>query len=78
MVSGTSSVWTCTTPGCTRSLCRWAPFLTVEPGVYLPEQGFGVRIEDEVIVTPTGYRLLTSAFPRKLEDVEAWVAKARR
>jgi Xaa-Pro aminopeptidase len=50
---------------------------TVEPGVYLPERGFGVRIEDEVITTPTGYRLLTQAFPRKLEDVEAWVAKAR-
>ena len=51
---------------------------TVEPGVYLPERGFGVRIEDEVIITPTGYRLLTAAVPRKLEDVEAWVAKARR
>jgi Xaa-Pro aminopeptidase len=51
---------------------------TVEPGIYLPEQGFGVRIEDEVIVTATGYRLLTADFPRKLEDVEAWVAKARR
>jgi Xaa-Pro aminopeptidase len=51
---------------------------TVEPGVYLPERGFGVRIEDEVIVTPTGYRLLTAAFPRKLEDVEAWIAKVRR
>jgi Xaa-Pro aminopeptidase len=51
---------------------------TVEPGVYLPEQGFGVRIEDEVIVTATGYRLLTADFPRKLEDVEAWVAIARR
>jgi Xaa-Pro aminopeptidase len=51
---------------------------TVEPGIYLPEQGFGVRIEDEVIVTASGYRLLTADFPRKLEDVEAWVAKARR
>jgi Xaa-Pro aminopeptidase len=50
---------------------------TVEPGIYLPDRGFGVRIEDEVIVTATGYRLLTTAFPRKLEDVEAWVAKAR-
>ncbi len=50
---------------------------TVEPGVYLPDQGFGVRIEDEVIITATGYRLLTTAFPRKLEDVEAWVAKER-
>jgi Xaa-Pro aminopeptidase len=51
---------------------------TVEPGVYLPERGFGVRIEDEVLVTETGYRLLSSKIPRKLEDVEAWVAAARR
>ena len=51
---------------------------TVEPGVYLPDQGFGVRIEDEVLVTPTGYRLLTKDFPRKLEDVEAWIGKVRQ
>jgi len=50
---------------------------TVEPGIYLPERGFGVRIEDEVVVTPTGYRLLSKDIPRKLEDVEGWVAKAR-
>jgi Xaa-Pro aminopeptidase len=50
---------------------------TVEPGVYLPEKGFGIRIEDEILVTPAGYRLLTSAIPRKLEDVEKWVAAAR-
>jgi Xaa-Pro aminopeptidase len=52
--------------------------ITVEPGVYLPEQGFGVRIEDDVLVTDTGYRLLTARIPRKLEDVESWVAAARR
>jgi Xaa-Pro aminopeptidase len=51
---------------------------TVEPGVYLPEKGFGVRIEDEVLVTPAGYELITKEIPRKLEDVEAWVAKSRR
>jgi Xaa-Pro aminopeptidase len=51
---------------------------TVEPGVYLPDRGFGVRIEDEVLVTETGYRHLSSKIPRKLEDVEAWVAAARR
>ena len=51
---------------------------TVEPGVYLPAKGFGVRIEDEVVVTDKGYRLLTGALPRKLEDVEAWVEKSRR
>jgi Xaa-Pro aminopeptidase len=52
--------------------------ITVEPGVYLPEHGFGVRIEDEVLVTETGYRLLSKDIPRKLEDVEAWLASARR
>ena len=50
---------------------------TVEPGVYLPAQGFGVRIEDEVVMTDHGYRLLTGSIPRKLEDVEAWVARER-
>jgi Xaa-Pro aminopeptidase len=50
---------------------------TVEPGIYLPAQGFGVRIEDEVVTTPQGYRLLTAAIPRKLEDVEAWIARER-
>jgi Xaa-Pro aminopeptidase len=53
--------------------------ITVEPGVYLPERGFGVRIEDMVEILPNGkWRLLTADFPRKLEDVEAWVARARR
>ena len=52
---------------------------TVEPGVYLPERGFGVRIEDEVLFLGDGkWRMLTADFPRKLEDVEAWVARARR
>lgn len=50
---------------------------TVEPGVYLPQQGFGVRIEDEVMMTDHGFQLLTAAIPRRLEDVEAWVAKKR-
>jgi Xaa-Pro aminopeptidase len=51
---------------------------TVEPGVYLPAQGFGVRIEDEVLMTDKGYKLLSGALPRKLEDVEAWVSRERQ
>lgn len=51
---------------------------TVEPGIYLPAKGFGVRIEDEVLMTASGYRLLTSAIPRKLEEVEAWIARERK
>ena len=52
--------------------------ITVEPGLYLPDRGFGVRIEDEVLVTERGYRLLSQEIPRKLEEVEAWVAAARK
>jgi Xaa-Pro aminopeptidase len=50
---------------------------TVEPGIYMPAKGFGVRIEDQVLMTEQGYRLLSAAIPRKLEEVEAWIARMR-
>ena len=40
--------------------------VTVEPGIYLPGVG-GVRIADDVLITPTGHRVLTR-LSRKLED----------
>jgi Xaa-Pro aminopeptidase len=52
--------------------------ITVEPGVYLPQRNFGVRIEDMVLITDKGFKLLTADIPRKLEDVEAWIAVARK
>ncbi len=29
--------------------------LTVEPGIYIPEEGIGVRIEDDILVTDEGH-----------------------
>lgn len=40
--------------------------LTVEPGIYIPQEGIGVRIEDDVLITATGYKILTNKLPRDL------------
>jgi Xaa-Pro aminopeptidase len=50
--------------------------ITVEPGIYLPEEELGVRIEDDVLVTRTGSRVLSGFIPRGRSEVEAWVAAA--
>jgi Xaa-Pro aminopeptidase len=59
---------------------------TVEPGLYfgpddllVPEElrGIGVRIEDDVLVTPDGGERLTGMIPRTVREVERWLAEAR-
>ena len=50
--------------------------ITVEPGVYL-EGKFGVRIEDMVLVTPRGHRLMSEGLPREPDAVQAWMAQQR-
>jgi Xaa-Pro aminopeptidase len=57
--------------------------LTVEPGLYfqandlsVPEEyrGIGVRIEDDIVVTETGFRNLSAGLPRTVDGIEAWIA----
>jgi Xaa-Pro aminopeptidase len=58
--------------------------LTVEPGFYVqpddtlfPEEyrGIGVRIEDDILVTESGAKILSNALPRHPDEVEAYMAK---
>ena len=57
--------------------------LTVEPGIYVrpaagvPEQfwNIGIRIEDDVLVTPDGYSILSAGAPRLAADIEAVMAE---
>jgi len=40
--------------------------LTVEPGIYIPEEGIGVRIEDDILVTETGNKNLSAGLSTAL------------
>jgi Xaa-Pro aminopeptidase len=48
--------------------------VTIEPGVYLPGESIGIRIEDDVVATASGPRVLTSSIPKSISDVERAMA----
>ena len=59
---------------------------TIEPGLYIPEdnvgvpakwRGIGIRIEDDVLVTADGHRVLTDALERSADEIETLMAAAK-
>jgi Xaa-Pro aminopeptidase len=52
--------------------------LAIEPGIYLPDEGFGVRIEDNILVTATGGEFLSAGAPRTTEAIERLMREGRR
>lgn len=57
--------------------------ITIEPGIYIPSNsdcdkkwwGIAVRIEDDLLITETGYEILSRYAPRKAEDVEKMISQ---
>lgn len=49
--------------------------ITIEPGVYIPEESLGVRIEDMLLVTKNGSKLLSAALPREPDQIEKLLAR---
>ena len=59
---------------------------TVEPGIYVAAnntkvakkwRGIGIRIEDDILVTKTGHKELSSGLPKRVDDIEAFMAAAQ-
>ena len=57
---------------------------TIEPGIYIaPDntdvqeqwRGIGVRIEDDVLVTKSGYRILSTGVPKTVSEIEAFMSE---
>ncbi|OBX06543.1 proline aminopeptidase P II [Gallibacterium salpingitidis] len=57
--------------------------VTVEPGLYIPNaedipaayRGIGVRIEDDLLITEYGNKVLTAAVPKEIDEIEALMAQ---
>jgi Xaa-Pro aminopeptidase len=59
---------------------KYQPFVpgmvfTCEPGIYLRDEGFGIRIENNILITENGPVDLTSEIPREADEIEALMAK---
>ena len=57
-------------PGDPKAPLEAGMVITIEPGVYIPEENIGVRIEDMVLVTSDGGRVLSSALPKEPPEIE--------
>ena len=48
--------------------------VTMEPGVYIPQERIGVRIEDDILITNDGNEHVSSRLPREVEEIEKLMA----
>jgi Xaa-Pro aminopeptidase len=52
---------------------REGDVITIEPGIYIPEENIGIRIEDDYWIVKDGVVCLSEFIPKRAEDIEAIV-----
>lgn len=57
--------------GARDSILEQGNVITIEPGIYIPEESLGIRIEDDILVTAEGYCILSQNIPKEIDDIEA-------
>jgi Xaa-Pro aminopeptidase len=57
---------------------RAGAVITIEPGIYIPDEKIGIRIEDDVLITRTGSKVLSADIPRSAEDIEKLMGRGKR
>jgi Xaa-Pro aminopeptidase len=62
----------------TRTVIREGMVLTVEPGIYIEEEQMGIRIENDVWITPDGNRDLMEKVPITVEEIEALMRRDQK
>jgi Xaa-Pro aminopeptidase len=62
-------------PGDINAPLKPGMIITIEPGIYIPEENIGVRIEDTLLVTADGAKNLSEALPRDPNEIEKLVGK---
>jgi Xaa-Pro aminopeptidase len=56
---------------------RAGAVITIEPGIYIPDEKIGIRIEDDVLVTKGGAKVLSSAIPKTVAAIEESMRASR-
>ncbi len=59
----------------TSKILKSGMIVTIEPGIYIREENLGIRIEDDVLVTPFGCEVLSKSVPVTIEEIENFMNK---